>query len=139
MKKRRTIGMAIAAAALVGSFLVAGSSAVAGEIDVRDTAPARAAAEILKQLARGNEGSAGWESLTLNQEARTIRGTAYVRCRHVVILRSPFGTIKIVVYDWTVKAHVKLDLRGGNSEAVIDFGRGIKVKARHLIAALSAL
>jgi hypothetical protein len=106
--------------------------------DIRDSEPAREAAKALSRLAQGNEGSGGWESLTMTDN-RVVEGVAFVRSRHVTRIPFPGGPRTVTVYDWTVKANVRLDLVNGGGNAVIDFGRGIKINASQLITILSTL
>lgn len=120
--------MARAKAAEPGGFAATESDR---EIDVKETEPARRAAEALKHLARGNERSAGWDYLKLNLDTRVVKGKAWVRSKHRVR--------GITVYSWTVHAEFTLDLNSGGSDVVIDFGRGIKIRASELTKILSAL
>lgn len=106
--------------------------------DYRNSEPAKQAAKFLRKFAQGNEKSAGWKELSLNTSTGEIRGKAYIRSRHVVKVRIPLdGKKKVVVYDWTVKGSFRGNIKTGDGDGKIDFGRGIRVSVRDIIRILS--
>ncbi len=121
-------------AIVIAVGLTAGA-AQAHEIDFKDSAPARRAAEVLRDLGSGNARSAGWEYLTLDLKDGTMRGKAWIRNRHVTI-RKP---IKIVAYNWKVSVSFQINPRDGNMDGEIDFGRGIRIRKSAVASVLSAV
>jgi hypothetical protein len=128
-------------AALLAAFLVGWCGwADAAPVELKDSAPAKQAAEWVRdKVAQGNERQAAIEKLAFDPATGEAELVVYIRCRQVSgHVYNPFSRkrVPIVAYDYSLKAAGTFNARKGRLNAVLDFGRGIKLDVKNVATIL---
>ena len=126
---------------LLGFWLLTGCSheAVAQTQDLRNTNGGRELLKVLKQLAQGNERSAGVDSLTADLRSGKVSGSVWIRHRQKIgkvggtagdLLSRANVSPEVIAYDLTMRGNFAFNPKQGTGHITIDLGRGVKLDTK---------